>query len=508
MKRRKSYLGIALVAALILSSACADNGDEPLKIQKADARVQQLVTTASAQETAKGESLPSRVKRTYTSENGTLSIHIDASIEAPAVPMPSASVSSHRFTDGDLARIINALSEDGVLYSDSREHPSSERIREKIERGNALLAAIQAYPGAFNQNSRLISTGEYKKSVEALNDALLTAAPLTNFASASSRDVQGEREIDSLSGGFMRNGHYYALSISNGETGGTVICSRLLDDPVSLKLMQPYQLVYLDAGTDQKGLNYAEARTLAEEVVHAIGAGDMVLGSSVGVEYPNGILPGYVQFQFVRQVNGVSVGLDKVQLAEDVYNANVPEESFATVVPYESLIVRVDAEGLLRLEWIAPLTVTEIFSSNTALLPFEDILACFGKMAWIKTDAKEQLGWENDSGKIVSSVGANVERIRLSLMRVESGGGFFLVPVWDFYGYTEPLDQDSNPFSFATTQGNNEYTEYGKKGGGEYTATLEKTQAEKDYNRMLERQTSLITINAIDGTIIDRLTGY
>ena len=247
---------------------------------------------------------------------------------------------------------------------------------------------------------------------------------------------------------------------------------------------------------------------LAMEIVRTIGAGDMVLGFSVGVEYPNGILPGYVQFQFVRQVDGVSVGTDRALLAEDVYNANVPEESFATVVPYESLIVRVDAEGLLRLEWIAPLTVTEIFSSNTALLPFEDILACFGKMAWIKTDAKEQLGWENDSGKIVSSVGANVERIRLSLMRVESGGGFFLVPVWDFYGYTEPLDQDGNPFSFATTQGNSEYTEYGKKGGGEYTATLEKTQAEKDYNRMLERQTSLITINAIDGTIIDRLTGY
>ena len=30
----------------------------------------------------------------------------------------------------------------------------------------------------------------------------------------------------------------------------------------------------------------------------------------------------------------------------------------------------------------------------------------------------------------------------------------------------------------------------------------------KERNRMLERQTSLLTINAIDGTIIDRLTGY
>ena len=70
------------------------------------------------------------------------------------------------------------------------------------------------------------------------------------------------------------------------------------------------------------------------------------------------------------------------------------------------------------------------------------------------------------------------------------------------------MDQDGNGFSFAATQPNAAYTEYGKKGEEEFTSSLQKTQAEWDYNRMLERQTSLLTLNAIDGTIIDRLTGY
>lgn len=510
MKNSKNVARIALAAMLMLAllSGCVGGGQEPLKIQKADAQVQQMITTASAQEAVTIEAYPTQVEQTYTSDDGTMILRIHAVVEAPSVPMPSVRISPHRFTEEDAAQIIAALSEDGVLYADSREQPSAERIREKIKSGTALLAAIQTHPEAFNQNSRLLSTGEFEKSIGALDDALLTAAPLSGFALALSGDAQSEQEIDSISGGFLRNGHYYALSIANGEAGGTVICSRLRDDPVSLKLMQSYQLTYRDAGADQKDLRYAEALALAEKVVRDIGAGDMALGSAVCVEYPNGILPGYDQLQFVRQVNGVSVGTDRALLAEDVYNANVPEESFATILPYESLMVRINSEGLLRLEWIAPMVVTEQLTENTALLSLEDILACFGKMVSVKSEYREQLGWENDNGRIVSCVQTNVERVRLSLMRVQSGGGYLLIPVWDFYGYTELLDQDGNPFSFEATQQTSEYAEYGKKGDGEYTSSLKKTQAEKDYNRMLEHQTSLITINAIDGTIIDRMTGY
>ena len=510
MKNSKKTTYIALGAILIFSllSGCAGSGGEPLKIQKADAQVQQLVTTASAQEAATIEAYPAKIEQTYTSDDGTMTLRINAVVEAPSVPLPSVRISPYRFTEEDAARIIAALSENGMLYADSKEHPSAERVREKIKNGTALLAAIQTHPEAFNQNSRLLSTGEFEKSIGALDDALLTAAPLSGFALADSGAVQSDEEIGSVSGGFLRNGHYYALSIANGEAGGTVICSRLRDDPVSLKLMQPYQLTYRDAGMDQKDIHYAEALALAEEVIRDIGAGDMALGTAVSVEYPNGMLPAYDQFQFARQVNGVSVGVDQALLAEDVYNSNVPEEAFTAAVPYESLVVRIDSEGLLRLEWIAPMMVTEQLTENTVLLPLEDILDCFGKMAWIKTDAKERLGWENDNGKVVSRVQTNVERICLFLMRVESGGGYLLIPVWDFYGYTELLDQDGSPFSFEATRKNSEYTEYGRKGESEYIATLKKTQAEKDYNRMLERQTSLITINAVDGTIIDRLTGY
>ena len=507
-RQNKGYFALAAALAFLLLSGCAGGGQKPIRIQKADAQVEELVSTASAEETAKIDPFPARLERTFTSEDGAVTISIDAALEAPEVPLPSVAVTSRRLTATDAAAIIAALSEDGKLYADSKDHPSAERIASRQAGGNALLAAIQAHPEEFNMDARLISSGAYERSIKALNEELATAAPLSSFASAFSGDRQSGQAIDTVSGGFLRGGQYYALTIQNGSAGGAVFCSHLQDDPVNLKMMQPYRRIYHDAGADIVGLSYAASLALTQEIVNGFGAGDLALGSATVVEYPNAALPGYDQFTFVRQVNGVPVGADRALLAEDVYNAGVADAAYAETLPYESLVVCVDAKGLLRLQWVSPMTVERVISEHTALLPLDDVLACFGKMVFVKSASAEQLGWQNDGGGILSGVKTNVERVRLSLMRIESGGDYLLIPVWDFYGFTEYFDQNGAIFSFATTQPNSEYTEYGKKGEEEVTSSLQKTEAERDYNRMLERQTSLITINAIDGTIIDRLTGY
>ena len=508
MKNEKNRLALAAALAFLLLSGCAGGGQEPVRIQKADAQVEELVSTASAEETAKIDPFPARLERTFTSEDGAVSISIDAALEAPDVPLPSVAVTPRRLTAADAAAIIAALSDDGKLYADSGDSPSAERLASQLAGGYALLAAIQAHPEEFNMDARLISSGAYERSIKALNEDLATAAPLSSFALAFSGDSQSGQTIDTVYGGFLHGGQYYALTIQNGSEGGAVFCSRLQDDPVNLKLMQPYRRIYHDAEADLPDVSYAASLALAQEIVDGLGAGDLALGSAAVVEYPNAALPGYDQFTFVRQVNGVSVGTDRALLAEDVYNAGVADAAFAETLPYESLVVCVDAKGLLRLQWLSPMTVERVISEHTALLPLDDVLDCFGKMAFVKSDAAEQLGWQNDGGKILSGVKTTVERVRLSLMRIESGGDYLLIPVWDFYGFAEYFDQNGAIFSFATTQPNSEYTEYGKRGEEEVTSSLQKTEAERAYNRMLEKQTSLITINAIDGSIIDRLTGY
>lgn len=510
MKNSNKLIFFALAAAMTLAlfTGCAGGEQGQQKNQKADAQVQEQVKTASEKASTEADTFPKHVRKTFTSEVDTAVIDINAVVEVQSVAMPSVRVCPRSFTQEDAANIIAILSEDGKLYADSKDTPSAERIAAKLQSDKALLEAIQTHPEQFSTNARLITSGAFEKSVEVLEAAIETAAPLGEFDEAFKKEEQNGDEIGDISGGFIRDGQYYALIIGNDETGGSLICSRLQNDPVALRLMQPYTLTYQEQGADIVGVVYSEALSLAEGIVSGISAGEMVLGSAVGIAYPEEILPGYYQFYFVRQVNGASVGVDNTQLAEDVYNASVADASFVEGWPYESLQVRVDAKGLLHLQWVSPMTVVETLTERTALLPFEEILSCFGKLAFVKGEYREQLGWQNDSGKIISRVRTNIERIQLSLMRVESEGGFFLIPVWDFYGYTDLLDQDDNPFSFATTQPNSEYTEYGKKGESEFTSIMNKTQAEVDLNRIVERQTSLLTINAIDGTIIDRLTGY
>ena len=497
-----------LTLTLLILAGCAGASEPPVVAQKGDAQLEEQILATSDGSGQATQAWPERVRQTFPSEDGAVVIAIDAVVEAPPEPVPSAAVSPRRFTPEDAANVIVFLTKGGALYADSADRPSAERISGGIENANELLAAVSDQPDLFQGANRY--TAQLARTLETLGERAKTAQPIAAFDPVlpAFRTESADGKTEAVSGGLLIDGRYFSLRIENGALGGALYCTRLQEDPVALKLMQPYDLIYFNAGEEITGVSYAASLVLAQEIVSGIGAGDMTLGAATGVEYPADALPGYYQFSFVRQVNGAAIGMDEAVLAEDVYNAGVPDESFTSVWPYESLQVRVDAKGLLRVQWISPMTVMGILTERTALLPLDEIVACFGKLASVKGEYREQLGWQNDSGGTASGIQTNVELIRLSLMRVESGGGFLLVPVWDFYGTQELLDQNGNPMSFAVTIPNSEYTEYGVKGEAEFTSSLQKPDEEIAYNRRIERRTSLLTINAVDGTIVDRLMGY
>ena len=125
---------------------------------------------------------------------------------------------------------------------------------------------------------------------------------------------------------------------------------------------------------------------------------------------------------------------------------------------------------VVKLQWNCPFTVTGVENDNVPLLSFDRIMELF----------REQVfrGIYLDSG---SNMTYHITDIRLSYMRVkkQNSDSYYLLPVWDFIGYQIYYDWDSG-----------------------------RTVGEINFSRVHYRDLSILTINAVDGSIINRDLGY
>ena len=124
-----------------------------------------------------------------------------------------------------------------------------------------------------------------------------------------------------------------------------------------------------------------------------------------------------------------------------------------------------DDSGIFNVRWESPLDILETITDETALLPFSEIEAIFNKMLLVMYEPEAK-------SEYLHGVDIHIDRAALRLWRIAEQGTFdtgLLVPVWNFYGtYTERNDED----------------------------------------RSYTQDKLLMTINAIDGSIIDPDLGY
>ena len=137
--------------------------------------------------------------------------------------------------------------------------------------------------------------------------------------------------------------------------------------------------------------------------------------------------------------------------------------------PYESFVLVFDDKGFTDFEWISPYSIEKVSDDTVFLLPFSDIQNVFEEMM-LKVATEEYT--ETDINATYQ-----INEIRLGYMRVREKGTISegsLIPVWDFFG-TEILQFPDD----------------------EYTYSTEGLSYESQF-----------TINAMDGTVIDRGLGY
>lgn len=167
-------------------------------------------------------------------------------------------------------------------------------------------------------------------------------------------------------------------------------------------------------------------------------------------------------FAYTRSINAVPITYAEFGHMttgfEDVEMAPAPGREFITLVIHDDRIV--------NFHWQDPYEIDGIMQSETELLPFEEIMSIFGAIAPLSVQSTE-----NDMGRTSAAKnGMRIAEIRLGYMPVlckDNPNQWELRPVWDFMGI-----------------------------------------------QILPRETydypcySLLTIDAISGTVIDRNYGY
>lgn len=216
----------------------------------------------------------------------------------------------------------------------------------------------------------------------------------------------------------------------------------------------------------------ADARAAADAVVSQVfpdfqfwGSADKKNLNHLGERIGQGNLMEYgYRFYYTRVLNGIPVSYVYVQGGADT-ESRVQTTMYAPVPPYEKLFIDVGENGIFQIQLQHPLQIGDVMG-EAALLPFDQIMEVFGRIAPLSIAANEL---NSKFGKKYVN-NHYIKEIRLGYMCTmdrDRPERHLLIPVWDFYGEREFRD-------------------------GYYT---------------FDNQ-SLFTINAMDGTVIDRDYGY
>lgn len=478
--RMKKIICILLAAfmGLMVLSGCQKTPDEAIVIGKGSGQLEEKIQDA---EISVSEILPgqnSKIEQIIEHETLPIRIIVDADVQLPkAGSFPSVKVQPRTFTEQEIAMTCDYFIGDAYFADYKSAESTGLSFKEKVQINiddikNNIAYAKERQP----QDTAYIERLQEQLITEQKD--LLNAVEITDLPKASRTADESGRVL----GNFIKDGKVFRFFVNNGSA------------------KQSYMELSRESIVDINDLteiSYEHALHIAEEAIENIGAneyGFQLLSAEEKNEtgaYPTGQ---YFSFVFTRSINDVYCGYDRTESVDGFEGMN-EEDRYEMVFdepwPYEYLMIDVDAHSIRRLVWQSPVTITETVSENTALLPFEQVMECFAKMAFIKNAYLEQeLDFEyvnaNAKSKVVS-MDIHIKKIMLSLMRVQSGTEYFLIPVWDFYGYRDHLDENGVEYSLALGAA---------------------TEEEIKQANETEMKYSFLTINAIDGSIIDRGLGY
>lgn len=440
----------------------------------------EIVTPKEEQTLAGGESMtatgtlteqlqaPERYQSDFS--QGAVSVTADSAILVPDVEgIKTKQVTYRAFTQEDYDRIMNGLLGDGTLWDRDYEAMEAshgftrEELEEKIAETEAQKAEWGGH-GDWEYEGMGITIDERIEQLKILRDAAPQEAVIREIpAVVSYQESGGYNEENWLSGYKTVDGTDYRISLDNQIYDAFYCADFSIQRAEDNGKYKEYSRV---ADTEEaEGLEEESGRVLEEAAALAekLGLSDFeVWGGENYICYRtegDTLLPDQAAFgvHLVRTVEGVPV----------TYSHEYGDGG-ELFWPEEALDLIYGREGLVTFHWMSPYQIEDLSEDYVFLLPFSEIQSIFEEMI-----VKRYEDMFRDEGQTIE---LTVDEVRLGYMRVRNKENLLeatLVPVWDFCG----------------------------------TSTASSGSFKEPYV-MEEPFTSLLTINAMDGTVINRGVGY
>ena len=470
----KKVIPFALSAVMLLSCLTG------CKQHEIPAQASEVATTAPA--TAAPYETPERFTGSWTGVEGFVNVTADALVDGPGdVSFPVAKVKRHKFTLEDADKLKEAFLQGSTLYQIPKI--TKQQAEETLEHFRAIQRGEEESDG--NKPPQMIADtiAEYEQLVKTLPE-VPEKIPADAFVSTR----EGFRE---LTGKAQIGDEEVVLSIKNYDDNSWNDSAVFVVMPyngyvTSLETIRAYRLAEYPYPTDVK-LCLEEAIQTGEDLLEQLGLTGMVCFTAEPVafvkehEQPRIMDTGY-ELEFVRTVQGIPLNQarksiysfpDGIKNHTQLQDGSASEGGNASWWN-ERIRIHVGSRGIVMFEWDSPYEEPELVTEQAELLDFESVCEIFEKMIMVRYNWVAETNRKNARETVYD---LNVDSVKLSLMRVREKGNLtqgLIVPVWDFWG-------------------------------------TEKTHSAHEDDQDRTGSTSyqpLLTINALDGSIIDRELGY
>ncbi|MDL2258735.1 DUF6034 family protein [Eubacteriales bacterium OttesenSCG-928-K08] len=508
---------LILLALCMFAVGCQPTPEQQIVVQK---NTQRMIEAASETEhiaedgsATSVQSLHNRygIPESYQKElhgaQGNLTISMDARVHIPqSNALPVARVEAANFQQEFIDTLVATLFEGNELY-----HPPKELTKSRIEH-----LIFDAQIELKNEDLHAETRSSLEAQILQWQEMLLTAP----------EDLAPEHATTQLQGRSLRitsqaNGGGMSLAVQNDEDAHMLEPQEIVqqesgiaydvytrqatieyvrDEMVSTKLPRIIRGASLVADVTNEALsgnNIAEniltlspqeAKAKADAFLKAIDLHDMAVTKVwlISNHLPKDILELMVDrealasledyYSQTPQVQAYEIHCSRVvqgvQVTSDTFfhsRSAANDDFYSREWFYEEMLLYLDEQGVAMFRWSAPLSVNEIVVQNSQMQPFDTIVEIFEKMMMVQYEPQFK-------GSEANKATIEVTKAVLSLQRISEQNSVsegLLIPTWNFYGRLTTFLPDG------TSTSNDAYG-----------------------------PVPLMTINAIDGSIIDPWNGY